>query len=169
MLPQTGPDIRKHYLSERMFMHLRRKFHVLDDATLLLQIEEFLKFILLCRLASPGRLPVSTEIDEIWHTWILETPEYQKLCEAAVGRFIHHESTADTPKQDLYLSDKDLEQDLYFVVAYIRNFGPLISSSLRYWPAASRLMVHLQVTLSELNDLGQQLCNSADSAQILLP
>ncbi len=31
------------------------------------------------------------EIDDLWHTYLLFTRQYQKLCLNAFGRFIHHE------------------------------------------------------------------------------
>lgn len=35
-------------------------------------------------------LPPSIDIDEVWHTHILDTQKYQKDCDAIFGRYLHH-------------------------------------------------------------------------------
>lgn len=44
------------------------------------------------KLASLGYSlpPISHEMDELWHTHILDTKKYAKDCEYVFGKFIHH-------------------------------------------------------------------------------
>ncbi len=38
----------------------------------------------------------SEEVDELWHTFLLFTQDYQKFCEECFGRFIHHVPKIDS-------------------------------------------------------------------------
>jgi|GEM_PF-3203879 len=38
----------------------------------------------------------SSEIDNLWHTFLLFTQDYQKFCYECFGKFIHHTPTIDT-------------------------------------------------------------------------
>lgn len=63
-------------------------------------------------LESPGagkRLVVTHEmsiLDEMWHTFILFTPDYADYCNNYLGRFVHHVPTTKTEK-DAYAADPD--------------------------------------------------------------
>ena len=53
------------------------------------------------KLISTGmRVCPTLDIDEMWHTCILDTKTYAKTCKEVFGYFIHH---------DPYLSDQDLK------------------------------------------------------------
>src|SRR3954471_5067915 len=57
------------------------------------RIEEALKFLNIAAYHSDVSIPVTEEIDDIWHLWILETQEYERLCSLLQGRkFLHHRS-----------------------------------------------------------------------------
>lgn len=36
------------------------------------------------------RIPISVQVDKMWHQHILFTRDYAAMCEAACGRFVHH-------------------------------------------------------------------------------
>ncbi|MCB1826803.1 MAG: glycine-rich domain-containing protein-like [Coxiellaceae bacterium] len=39
---------------------------------------------------SHTKLPPSEELDEVWHTHILDTQKYHQDCQAIFGRYLHH-------------------------------------------------------------------------------
>lgn len=62
------------------------------QADQLARVEQGLKqFFRLCARAD-GRLVAmpSQAVDAMWHAWILDTRGYQRFCELAFGRFLHH-------------------------------------------------------------------------------
>jgi hypothetical protein len=75
----TGQQLCDAYLSVAMLHYFRKKFSQLTEAELRARIEETLKFLAISTYCS-GAIPVSREIDEIWHYWILQTKEYEQKC-----------------------------------------------------------------------------------------
>jgi len=59
---------------------------------------EFKKFMKLV-LCTDGPLAViDKRVDELWHAFILFTPQYQRFCEDTMGFFVHHQPrTSTTP------------------------------------------------------------------------
>jgi len=52
---------------------------------------ELKKWFILAAKYSDGPLDMfSSEIDNLWHTFLLFTQDYQKFCHEMFGRFIHH-------------------------------------------------------------------------------
>ncbi|MGI0036892.1 MAG: glycine-rich domain-containing protein [Nitrososphaera sp.] len=66
----------------------------MSAAEILEMIAEFKKFVALLVINHSKKRRVemtNEEIDEIWHTFILFTKEYQEFCKMLVGEYIHHE------------------------------------------------------------------------------
>ena len=67
--------LSKVLLDAPMRHYFACKFPELPADELDLRIEETLRFLFIAH-ECPGTIPVSPEIDEIWHAWILQTQEY---------------------------------------------------------------------------------------------
>lgn len=71
-------------------------------------IDEYKKFIF---MAIKHRVAPSYEIDQVWHTHILFTKEYQAMCDTFVGTFLHHNPTdtkhVRTIGKDEYMATKE--------------------------------------------------------------
>lgn len=52
-------------------------------------LPEFQRFMALLR-SYPGLGMLSPQVDNIWHSLILNTRRYQEFCEKFIGRFVHH-------------------------------------------------------------------------------
>jgi hypothetical protein len=52
---------------------------------------ELKRFLALCLLYPDKHFSPSMPVDEMWHTFILDTRKYNQFCEVVCGRFIHHE------------------------------------------------------------------------------
>jgi len=81
-----------------------------------LAIAEFCKFVALISLGYTELAMMNGDVDEIWHTLILHTADYETFCNQVAGRFIHHRpATSDSPVPDGAKKG--------FVTAYTEVFG----------------------------------------------
>ena len=80
----TGEDLRAAYLTAPMMHYFRKKLAEVADDDLLARIEEALKYLAISRYCRSA-IPVTREIDDIWHYWILQTQEYEQLCRVLPG------------------------------------------------------------------------------------
>jgi hypothetical protein len=63
---------------------------------------------------------IDERVDELWHSFILFTPQYLSFCEDVMGFFVHHQPrTSVTPVPEIAINN--------FVTAYIKRFGKLDS------------------------------------------
>ena len=65
-------------------------------------ISEFKRFIALLIIDEGGVVMYSSEVDEVWHTFILFTREYAHFCEEVYGTFIHHNPYTSRTVQPLH-------------------------------------------------------------------
>jgi hypothetical protein len=77
------------------------------------EIAKYRKFL---KLVSTGMSVVPTkDVDEVWHTHILDTEEYAKDCQRCFGYFVHHRP---------YMADADLQRNWRETnAAYEGTFG----------------------------------------------
>src|ERR1700712_1005280 len=91
-MPISNQQLRQTFLSSPMRCYFERKLPEVTEAEVVVRIEETLKFLKMAVFCH-GNIPVSQEMDDMCHLWILETPEYETLCALLEGRrFIHHSS-----------------------------------------------------------------------------
>jgi hypothetical protein len=148
----TETQLRAKFLSPAMEHYLRKKLHHLPPEELTVRVDEALKFLVISPDCT-GPIPVTKEIDEIWHYWILETREYAQLCQAIHrGEFIHHTSNdylaygdeGEIPEEDLLLGVRML-------AAYVENFGPFEPGRTQYWLLAAWLCGKHGWSVDQLN------------------
>ena len=101
-----------------------------------------------------GFIPVSDEIDDIWHEYIVQTREYEQLCKDLPGqKFVHHQ----TISFDAYAKNKDrtaiLKEMLDWVPEYYANFGEFTERTAPYWRVISFLSNELHLTLQKINNV----------------
>jgi hypothetical protein len=136
------------YLSSAMENYLTVKIGCNVETTRA-QAAEFLKYFLIAAELSPGPIAVSEEIDNLWHFWILETSEYNKLIEKSPKRvFLHHSSNIyiEGLKKPQYppLTDKEKsKRDISALLTYVANFGEFREDNAKYWPPFTQLMKQL--------------------------
>ena len=52
---------------------------------------ELKRYLILAAKSETTDMPMtSKEVDELWHTFLLFTKEYQKFCNESFGKFVHH-------------------------------------------------------------------------------
>jgi hypothetical protein len=135
----------KHYFD--------KKLAPLPSEEIDVRIEETLKFLNMAAYID-GSIPVSPEIDEVWHYWILETHEYAQLCaKLQGGRFLHHRSNdyAEYLDKDVKAHDIDLQRDVGILSSYVLNYGPFEARRVKYWLLAAHLVSELGWDVERLN------------------
>jgi hypothetical protein len=149
----SGRQLREKYLTPQMEGYFLKKVQGVASQEVLARIEEALKFLTLSS-DCPGNIPVTQDIDDIWHYWILETLEYDRLCSLLPGgQFIHHRSNAFSdsgPAADTAPSNT-LEGDVAVLATYVVNFGPFKAERTRYWRLADYLVSHSGMSVEQLN------------------
>ena len=148
----TNDQLRDTFLTPAMLGYFKKKLPHLPAAEIGARIEETLKFLniaIYCR----GDIPVTREIDEVWHYWILETKEYWQLCQRLQGRkFVHH-SSKDYPaaSSDVFDEDADLVSNVATLGTYVLNYGPFEADRVKYWRLATLLVDKRGWTVERLN------------------
>jgi hypothetical protein len=149
----SNQQLRRAFLSPAMQHYFEKKLAHVSPAELRMRIEEALKFLNIAAFCH-GNIPVTKEIDEIWHYWILETQEYKRLCRVLQGgRFLHHRSNAymEYFEKDIVTRGNDLEHDVAMLSTYVSNYGPFKKERVRYWVLADYLVQRCGWTVRELN------------------
>jgi hypothetical protein len=83
-------------------------------------ILEFRRYLGLRAVYPQAITMFSDDVDEVWHTCLIFTRMYADLCQAAFGRFLHHEP-AIAPEVDPIATWREFEG------AYLTLFGELAS------------------------------------------
>jgi hypothetical protein len=136
-----------------MHAYFRKKLPDLLRAELDARIEETLKFLVISRYCT-GPIPVTKDIDDVWHYWILETKEYVTLCGALeTGEFIHHTSNQYLEYfQDERQESEDLLLGVRMLATYVENFGSFEQDRTRYWLLADFLCNKRGWSVQDLNE-----------------
>ena len=149
----TNEQLRKKYLSAQMQFYFERKLAPLSAEDVQVRIEEALKFLNMAHLCL-GDIPVSKEIDDVWHYWILQTMQYEQLCrELPGGIFLHHTSNEYALYEDPTAKERRIgrREAVTVLASYVLNYGPFTSDRVRYWPFAAHLMTKLGWSIDQLN------------------
>ncbi len=163
----SNEQLRRTFLSPAMKFYFDRKLAPLNSSEVDVRIEELLKYLNMA-IHDRGDIPFSTDIDEVWHLWILETQEYQALCKRLQGaHFIHPTWTNFVlPEQpDAKEADFVLMGGLAVLSSYLLNYGPFQADRVRYWPLVEQLMACLGCDLDGLNDWLKSVNGQHSSAQ----
>lgn len=170
----------KSFLSPALFTYFRVKRPEIDADDLRIRLTELLKFLILAH-EFPGNILFGEDLDDLWHLWIMQTREYEKLCEnLPSGRFMHHDSR-DQPTQPLTWDDvegvarhmiaekaekgvakagadfspqrvrENAERLLSFFASYIENFGDVQPEVVYCWPPMQRLLRRMRWSTEDFN------------------
>jgi hypothetical protein len=149
----TGEQLMAAFLDPPMHYYFAHKFSSLTNDELRVRIEETLKFLFISHECT-GPIPVSKEIDEICHAWILQTREYAALCERLPAQsFIHHSSNDYLGYFDSAVGEvSKLTEEVKMLALYAANFGGFDSGRTKYWLLANHLVHRRGWSVAQLND-----------------
>ena len=153
MATMTDRSLSAALVDAPMAHYFRRKFADVPGEELERRIEETLRFLFISHECQ-GSIPVSREIDDVWHAWILQTQEYAALCDKLpTGHYIHHSSNDYLSFFDPSVGEGDgLAGDVRMLALYVANFGPFEESRAGHWLLARHLLQRCGWSLSDLND-----------------
>jgi len=149
----TPRALSRQLLDAPMLNYLRCKFPDLADDERELRIEETLRFLFIAHECT-GPIPVSREIDDVWHALILQTQEYFQLSERLpTGRYLHHSSNHYLRWFDPAVGEADdTALGVKMLALYVANFGPFEAPRARHWLLARHLIETRGWSLEEMND-----------------
>ena len=152
MLTITNGQLRDAFLTPQMLAYFEKKLVHLSAAEIGVRIEEALKFLNIA-VYCEGDIPVTEEIDEVWHYWILETKEYERLCRKLQGRKFLHHSSNDYRKLFGHIFDEeaDLASNIAMLGTYVLNYGPFEADRVKYWRLAAHLVDNQGWSVERLN------------------
>ncbi len=137
-----------------MNAHMRQKFESLDTSIFESRYQELLKFLYLRSKYGKGFIPVTYEIDAMWHEFILQTEAYYDLCMALPGNhFIHHNSVALNEYADQRSHTEIINDLLDWIPYYVETFGPFVEKSAQYWMIVTFLQEEMSLSLDDINKL----------------
>jgi hypothetical protein len=109
-------------------------------------------------LFSGSFIPVTKEIDEVWHFLIIQTRDYAALCEKLPGgEFLHHQSlhftefAGNSRRRDL------MEKFLQWLQCYEQYFGPFSEEAAEYWVMAKYLQKYFSLSLEGVHQLLEKM------------
>lgn len=144
-------------LDPKLTKYLSNKF--CDDETFSARLEELLKYLYLGSTYPSLQgtfIPVTRDVDDLWHEIILQTASYQRLCERLPGRrMMHHESlTFDEYKAGIP-GPELVKEILSWLAFYVKTFGPLPDERVRYWFFIRMVKESMSITMTDLNQMAQ--------------
>jgi hypothetical protein len=102
----------------------KKDYNYSDEDIIILE-QELKRFLILCSLKENVHANVSmysTDVDNLWHSFILFTKEYAQFCKDNAQHFIHHSprtNTASLTSEDFHGIRKDFHA---FVDMYEKTF-----------------------------------------------
>ncbi|GAB1510822.1 glycine-rich domain-containing protein [Actinophytocola sp. KF-1] len=149
----------EHYVPAPVYATLGRRLGDRDPGDLRVQTEECLKFLIIASESEPLFIPMTREVDEVWHELILQTWFYAELCARLPGgRFVHHQSI----ELDEYVAGPAnpnlLDELMFWLPAYVSRFGDFTPERARYWSIVQYLHDVHGISLDAVNSAARVPC-----------
>lgn len=191
---KSDDHLFESFVTPALYTYFRVKCPDVESGELKIRLTELVKFLLLAH-EFPGNILFGEDLDDLWHLWIMQTREYEKLCRALPsGRFMHHDSR-DQPADSVtwpevetlaerMIAEKaekgparagadfsaervrqNAERLLSFFASYIENFGVLQSSVVHCWPPVQRLLRRMRWSVEDFNAFITQHSEPAPAPQ----
>jgi hypothetical protein len=114
-LPESIENLDLGYLGRKLldddaFEAQRRNGELLwDEERVARALQDYKQFLALMHWNPEAFLVPSDDIDDVWHTHVLNTARYQADCETIFGCFQHHTPTFDASEevQDAHMNDRE--------------------------------------------------------------
>ncbi|MDQ3787965.1 MAG: hypothetical protein M3422_12050 [Actinomycetota bacterium] len=149
----------EHYIPGPVYATLGHRLPDRDPRDLRVQTEECLKFLTIASEGEPLFIPMTREVDEVWHELILQTYFYGELCERLPGgRFIHHQSIELAEYVAGPANPNLLDELLFWLPAYVSRFGDFEPERARYWSVVQYLRDVHGVSLDAVNSAARVPC-----------
>ncbi|MDG4825071.1 hypothetical protein O7635_24750 [Asanoa sp. WMMD1127] len=139
-----------------MWELLREEFSDRSPVALGVQVEECLRFLSIASELGGCFIPLSKEVDEIWHALVVQTRSYARLCESLPGgTFVHHESLKLSAYIEAVGRTAAVREFVAWIPRYVSRFGEFTEERAQYWRVCTFLRDELGLSLPEINELGR--------------
>lgn len=137
------------YVNKEIYLHIKST-QAHDDFENM--FNEFLKFMYISSITDKKFIPVTKEIDDIWHEYILQTKAYSELCLSLPGKkFINHKSISFDQYCHNNSKDVVIKDMVSWVPLYKEYFGPFLEKNANYWFLVKFLINELDMKLCDIN------------------
>jgi hypothetical protein len=156
-MPVTRVDVDVDGLvPPAVYAMLRQRLSGRTEHELRIQTEECLKFLIIASENEPVFIPLTQDVDDVWHELILQTHFYAQLCARLPGgKFIHHQSLELRDYAEGDTNPDLLEELLFWLPAYVGRFGEFTEERARYWSIVHYLRDRHGITLDAVNSAGR--------------
>ncbi len=130
------------YLDETIINYFYRKFAYDPKDLVLAKVVEVLKYLLLADNMKGSDIPFNTELDDVWHLWILQTKQYSELMQRLPHKtFIHHYANeyVELEPKNITLKDR-INTQFSYLLSYMANFGPFTGENIVFYSYAMVLL-----------------------------
>lgn len=162
----TSVDLSS-YLTPRMREVIAKNLANRDEKLLQLQIEECLKFLYVASREGGGLIPVSKEVDDIWHELILETSFYEEFCRSLPGGvFLNHASIGMNEYSETSGKEKTIRESLDWLPKYYSYFGKFTKERAQLWSIVQFLENEIGLSLDEINEIAKNSTPEKNSQSV---
>jgi hypothetical protein len=137
-----------------------RPVEVLD-----VQLVECLKYLAIVSMTPGRRIPVTPDVDVVWHELLLQTSQYRSLCRSFPGGgFLDHESIDPESYNERVGDHAFVTEWLQWVPDYVQSFGDFTEQTAQHWNVVRFLTDEIGLSLDDVNSLGR-----ASAAEAVVP
>lgn len=144
------------------------KFTDTPSTTFLTALTETVRFLFLGAY-SPQTLffPGDKLIDDLWHSLIIETADYRRLCDRIrPGYFMNHSGILYTDYAKSKSPTELHEEQLSWLVSYVDNFGPITESAFPHLLLAKEISERLGLSRAQLNEFAVRIAAEVKKASL---
>lgn len=158
----TAESSLEDILGQRTLENIHRKFNE-EPSRLATALRETVRFLYLAA-HSPRTLffPGDKLMDDLWHALVIETMDYQILCDRLrPGSFIHHSGVPFNEYAQKRTDQEIHEEQCSWLASYTANFGPIDAAAFPHLNLIQSLAQRLKGDLHSVNQLGAELLKLA--------
>jgi hypothetical protein len=131
---------------------------ILDRAREVLDVQlvECLKYLAIVSMTPGRRIPVTPDVDVVWHELLLQTSHYRSLCRSFPGGgFLDHESIDPESYNERVGDHAFVAEWLQWVPDYVQSFGDFTEETAQHWNVVRFLIDEVGMSLEDVNALGR--------------
>lgn len=159
----------KSVLGENFYRKMKLKFDHTNQESFDLAVREAIRYVYLSAYSEePLFFTGSKLVDDIWHSFIIETEFYSEFCDKLrSGSFVEHSGITYEDYSEMKTTSELYEEQFSWLASYIGAFGQIEEKSINHIPLATALMNNMRIDLNGLNLVGYDLLNKARGATSL--
>lgn len=137
----------------------KKKFPAYSDSEIFTALREVARYLYLTANSDTSLFfPGNQLMDDVWHSFIIETAEYRTLCsKLRPGYFLEHSGMRFNEYTSTRSAEEINNEQLSWLVSYFDNFGPFSEESFAMIALAQDLAARLNFDRDKLNQFAEKL------------